>query len=291
MIGRIGFYLIKLFSFFPSRVLYAFSDVLSFVAFFVIRYRYRVITENLSASFPTMNQKEIRKTAIEFYRHFCDYLMESIKTLSGDGSYYQNKIEYANLGFLEQYYAEKKNILFLSGHVFNWELLNTFASKTNYITSAVYKPIKNKFVDQKFRLLRSVYNTKLVTMDQAFRKMIQFKKKGNSVFFMIADQSPHFSQVQYELDFLNQKTPVFIGFDAIARKLDYIVLYFEVIKKGRGRYEVEIKEISKSAEKEKPYAIAHRFFELLENTIRKNPSNWLWSHRRWKYKNGIHYTL
>ena len=291
MIGIIGYYFIKLISLFPSRVLYFFSDVLTLIARFFIRYRFRVVIKNVSASFPEMNQKEIRKTSVEFYHHFSDYLVESIKVLSGNGSYYQNKIEYINLDIMEKYYAKKKNILFLCGHVFNWELLNTFAFKTHYTTSAVYKPIKNEFVDQKFRILRSVYKTELVTIDQTFRKMVQSKKKGNSIFFMVADQSPHYSRIQYELDFLNQKTPVFIGFDNIARKLDLIVLYFEVIKKRRGRYQVEIKEISKSGGKEKPYAITHRFFKLLEKTIRKNPSNWLWSHRRWKYKSGTHYTI
>ena len=291
MIARISFYLIKLISLFPHRVIYFFSDVLSFIACFVIRYRYRVVLKNLSASFPEMSRREIRKIAIEFYSHLCDYFMESIKTLSGDGTYYRDKIDYINLDFMEQYYAEKRNILFVFGHVFNWELSNTFSSKTHYTVVAAYKQIKNKFIDQKFQLLRSAYKTELMLMDRAFRKMSQCKSKGNYVFFMVADQSPHFSKVRYELDFLNQKTPIHIGFDAIARKLDLTVIYFEMIKKGRGRYQVELKEISKSAIKEKPYAIAHRFFELLEKTIRKNPSNWLWSHRRWKYKNGIHYNV
>ncbi|MFB0967073.1 MAG: lipid A biosynthesis acyltransferase, partial [Cloacibacterium sp.] len=35
------------------------------------------------------------------------------------------------------------------------------------------------------------------------------------------------------------------------------------------------------------YEVVKKFHQNLEKTINKNPDNWLWSHRRWKYKDSI----
>ena len=60
-------------------------------------------------------------------------------------------------------------------------------------------------------------------------------------------------------------------------------LYLDVEKTGRGYYHVTIKEIKpKDMEEDTPYT--RRYMEMLEETIRRRPGLWLWSHRRWKYQ-------
>lgn len=58
-------------------------------------------------------------------------------------------------------------------------------------------------------------------------------------------------------------------------------------KVKRGFYQVNYYRIYPDGEKFVQYEVVNKFHKLLENTIRKRPDNWLWSHRRWKYKDAL----
>ncbi len=66
----------------PLRVLYVLSDLLYVLAYHVIRYRRKVVRENLRTSFPEKSEDELRKTEQGFYHFLCDYLVESIKLMT-----------------------------------------------------------------------------------------------------------------------------------------------------------------------------------------------------------------
>ena len=78
--------------------------------------------------------------------------------------------------------------------------------------------------------------------------------------------------------------PVIRTAEGIARKYDIPVLYYEVIKECMGKYRVDIHLVTDHPQAEEPYAITRKYTELLEQTIRRKPEYWIWSHRRWKLK-------
>jgi KDO2-lipid IV(A) lauroyltransferase len=82
---------------------------------------------------------------------------------------------------------------------------------------------------------------------------------------------------------MGRETPVFLGTEKLARKLDAAVVFLKIRKIKRGRYEVEIELICESPEGLPPYEITNRHVRVLEDLIREEPSLWLWSHRRWKH--------
>ena len=63
----------------PFRVLYLISDFLYFLIYKVIRYRVKVVRRNMKASFPEKSEKELLALEKEFYHHFADYIIETIK--------------------------------------------------------------------------------------------------------------------------------------------------------------------------------------------------------------------
>jgi len=103
----------------------------------------------------------------------------------------------------------------------------------------------------------------------------------------VADQTPNINSVNYGLKFLNQKTPAFIGYDKLSTRMDLAFIYCEMKKVKRGFYQVNYYRIYPDGEKFAEHEVVKKFHKLLENTIRKRPDNWLWSHRRWKYKDAI----
>ena len=83
--------------------------------------------------------------------------------------------------------------------------------------------------------------------------------------------------------FLGQRTPFSPGGEEIGDRVNAAYLYLDVEKTGRGHYRFAVKPIIPSSlEGDSPYT--RRYLEMLEETIRRRPGLWLWSHRRWLYQ-------
>jgi KDO2-lipid IV(A) lauroyltransferase len=75
-----------------------------------------------------------------------------------------------------------------------------------------------------------------------------------------------------------------MGVEKLARRFNTAVLYYEIRRVKRGYYEIDTTVITENAAETKENEITDRHVALLEQTIRKSPQYWLWTHRRWKRK-------
>jgi KDO2-lipid IV(A) lauroyltransferase len=98
------------------------------------------------------------------------------------------------------------------------------------------------------------------------------------------DQRPLINQIEYWTTFMNQETPVLLGTEKIAKKLDFAVVFMHIRKTGRGYYEGEFVQITNQPRETAPFEITELHVRELENQIRAQPFTWLWSHKRWKFK-------
>lgn len=99
-----------------------------------------------------------------------------------------------------------------------------------------------------------------------------------------ADQSPNIKQRPIWLEFLNQETGVQYGAEKFAVDHNAPVVYGFIHRLKRGHFEIEYKLITDTP-RELPYGkITEMHTRQLEADIRKEPANWLWTHKRWKRK-------
>jgi KDO2-lipid IV(A) lauroyltransferase len=172
----------------------------------------------------------------------------------------------------------------MAGHQCNWEwLLVSGCSQLPMPIDAVYKKINNKAFEKLMFDTRAKFGGKPIEMQKAFREIVK-RKKIPRCFAMVADQSPMPNDGNLWLSFLNQEAPFFQGADRFAKMLKYPVGFMGMRRIKRGHYEIDIEILS-----EPPYAknskeIIEMYRDRMEEMIRKNPSDWLWSHRRWKHK-------
>ena len=111
-----------------------------------------------------------------------------------------------------------------------------------------------------------------------------FKKEGKRAEIgFLADQSPLPDALNYWTTFLNQNTAVIDSIERIARKLDYAVCYFDVTRESRGVYKIVVKLITDDISSTPQNYVTEQYTRLLEETIKKQPECFLWSHNRWKY--------
>ena len=280
------FKILQLISKSPLRILYIFSDLLYFFMFRVVGYRRQVVWENLKNSFPEKSDTELKQIGKQFYRNFADYIAETLKSFTISKTELLVRMQHLNRDIFQQAKDEKKNIIMLSGHVFNWEWFNALAEIIPQEHSyPVYRKMQSKFWDIKMREIRNSFGNHALEDVDVIRHIFRNPNDGNSTYMFVADQSP--AEIKAGIKFLNQNTPVFIGYDKLATRMDLAFVYCEMKKVKRGYYQVNYHRIYPDGEQFQEYEVVRKYYELLEQTINKRPDNWLWSHRRWKRKDNI----
>ena len=83
---------------------------------------------------------------------------------------------------------------------------------------------------------------------------------------------------------MHQDAPVYEGAQRIASSLDFTLVYFDMRKLSRGHYEIEVVPMAEHPAEYPEHELTVRYIRLLEQTIRRQPELYLWSHNRWKYQ-------
>jgi KDO2-lipid IV(A) lauroyltransferase len=246
------------------------------------------VRENLTKSFPEKSKQEINKIEKQFYGNFSDYLVETIRSFTISAHELKVRVQHINQQVFHDAKSEGKNVILLAGHIFNWEWFNALATVIPQENCyAVYRKVNNSFWEEKIRNIRSSYGNHALEAREVVRHIFRNPNDGNSAYMFVADQTPHFTDITYGLKFLNQKTPAFIGYDKLAVRMNLAFIFCEMKKVKRGFYQVNYHRIYPENEKFSEYEVVKKFHKLLENTINKNPDNYLWSHRKWKYRDSV----
>lgn len=268
----------------PGPLFYLFSDLFSFFTYRVVGYRKKVVRKNLRNAFPQFSSKQLRITERRFYRHLCDMILESAVSHFYSEKQLLKRISYRNPELLDDYYQQGRQMIAVTGHYGNWEYLSSLGLVSRFQLLAAYKPLRNPYFDRMVRRNREQFRAITAPMEQIARKMIQFYRDNvPAVTIFLADQRPMMHQIQYWTRFLGQETPLYLGTEKLAKKLNAVVVFLKVRKIRRGHYEVEIIPISEDPRKTEPFEITEGHVRVLEELIREEPAYWLWSHRRWKH--------
>lgn len=286
---RIGGYLFQgtswLLSRAPHFILYGIADITYIFLFYIIGYRKKIVYQNLKNSFPEKTDQEIKSIRKKFFHHLSDIFIENIALLKMKPERIRKMVEFKNQEIFNNLYQQGKSIVGVTSHYGNWEILITLPLFTPHTTLGVYKPLNNKFFDREFYKMRAKFGEVLVTMKDAYRTVLQFNQKNKlTILGLIADQRPPKRSSNYWTTFLNQETPVFLGPEKIAKKLNAAVIYTHVDKIKRGKYLLNTTLLFEETRNCKTNEITEAHLRLLEKYIQEKPEYWLWSHKRWKHK-------
>ena len=284
VIAYAAFYLVSLL---PYRALYVLADVLHVIVYDVVRYRLKVVRRNIATSFPEKSPAELRSIERGFYRWLCDYFVETIKLMTVSREELLRHVEFRGTELIEDSFDRGQTCAGILGHYGNWELLSatgiTFRRHPEAVVGLIYHPLRNQVFDRLFIKIRQSMGGVCVPKQDILRYLVQFRRQGvMNIFGYIADQSPKYRNIHLWLPFLGHDTPVFTGAERIMRKMGNTVFYIDVERPARGKYVYTFKPMTDKPGELPEYEITRRFFAMLEQTIRRNPSCYLWSHNRWK---------
>ena len=271
----------------PFPILYVHSDVVRFFLQYIFRYRRSVILENLKNSFPEKNKKEIRKIMCSYYRNLADITLETIKLRSISPVHLKQRVNFNKIEILNHAFQHHDNVIIALAHRGCWEWIGQALGLVSPLTGyGITKPLSNKYFNDYMEFVRNRFNEgSTIPFRQTYRTLVHHKQEGHVAFYLIAaDQTPHLDEINYWSNFLNQDTPFYLGIEKMAVSLDLPVVFLDIHRVGRGRYSVDFQIITYDPKKTTTLEIMEKYIRLLEDAIRSDPSNWLWSHKRWKYK-------
>lgn len=278
----------KLINILPFRIKYILSDALSPVLNHLVKYRKKVIKENLLNSFPEKNEVQIKLIIKGFYKHLSDLIFEILKLDNLTEAELFRRVTVSGEEVLISLAEKNKGVVMVMSHTGNWEWASQrvcFSGRCFEYVGVIAKEVSDPYFDQYFTDIRMKLQkgySEIIPFTQTARYLAAIRHK-TSMLITIADQTPHRDQIQYRTHFLNQDSGVFLGPERIAKSLNYAVVFCHVSKTGRGFYHIEYELVTDTPKEDQPYVITNRHVKMLEVDIRKQPEIWLWSHRRWKY--------
>ena len=293
--------LMRLFSLMPLKWHHKFSAFFSWVMKDIMHYREDVVTTNIARSFPEMKYNELKEVKKKFYRHFGDIITEAIWFSGKTGRkgceklHRQHVLEFKNVPEFNRMYLDCSSMLVLNSHMGNWELSGgieeynysseTFAVKPEDFVVA-YKKLSSSFFDKIMAVVRcgpledtafDGYTESSMMLRHAF-----IHRDERKFYVFNIDQYPYWKAAGCDIGgFMNQPTKAMTGAAALAVKFGMAVVYLRW-EKREGGYDVTFVPITENASEMTPLQIMRTYYDLIEEDLRRQPWNYLWSHKRWK---------
>jgi|TARA_R110002072_G_scaffold192257_1_gene349185 KDO2-lipid IV(A) lauroyltransferase len=272
----------------PFWALYGISDVLYGLIYYIIGYRKKVVMANLRLVFPEKSTAELKTISKKFYTHLCDMVVEAIKSLSISEAEMKKRFTVANVEIIHELEKENRNIMMFMGHYASWEwsvILQRFINHKGY---AVYKKIENPYFDRLVKKIRARYDSELINTKETVHKMGAALSRGELIINgFIADQTAKHWKAKHFQEFMGVKVPVLTGGEMLAKKFDMAVIYLDIRKVKRGHYAANVRLITKHPNDFPDYEITDKFLALVEEQIHAEPAYYLWTHKRWKYRDKV----
>ena len=240
-----------------------------------------MVRSNLRLVFPEKSINEIHRIERDFYKHFADITIESIKAFGMSESQMKSRYDYENIELIESIQEKKKNIILICGHYSNFEWLLSIGYNVKGNGYGIYTPMTNKYFNKLFEKIRGKHKAYLVSRYKVKDFMSNLNPEKYYLFGFAADQSPRKVGKSYINYFLGHKVPIFTGAERFSKDYDLSVVFADITRTKRGHYKTKFIEIIDK--KDTNYSITDQFLKLLENQIYRDPSQYFWSHNRFKH--------
>ena len=258
------------------------SDFGSFIGkFFGPLFRSKkIITKNLKLAYPKISNNEIDIITNNMWKNYgrilSDYVfIKDFRKLNLD-----NYIKLENEEIIKKIKSFDKPVVFISGHFNNFELLAMKIEMLGINLSAIYRPLNNFFLNKIMMNIRTKYicKSQIPKGLSGLKKSLNFFKNGSSLALMIDQRVSEGESV----NFFNHKALTTTIPAQFVKKFKCLIVPVYIERVDRYYFKLKIDKPLKFDEKLSVNQITQELNNWLEKKINHNPSQWIWTHNRWK---------
>jgi len=244
-----------------------------------------IIKKNIKIGLGNINQDKEKQIINGMWsnigRTFAEYMF--LKDFKFNKTNFKH-ISISGLNYLDEIKKSNKPVIFYSGHFANFELMAMELEKYGVKTAAIYRPLNNFFLNPVMEYLRIKYicSNQIPKGRSGLREVVNKIQNNYSVALMVDQRVGEGPRV----NFFNHPAQTTTIPAQLALKYDCKLVPISLKRKEDIKFEMSIHEpynIKKTEDAEKDTQnITLKINQIIEKMVVENPTQWLWSHNRWK---------
>ena len=235
---------------------------------------------NLSTAFPKLETKQKENILKEMWFNYGKILAEYIYINDFRNSKLSNTIMVENQNELEKIKNLSEPVIFVSGHFNNFELMAMHLEKSGINLAALYRPLNNPFLNPIMEKIRKRYICKKQVKKgiSGTKELLKYFKNGSSVALMIDQRVSE----GIKCNFFDKQAFTTTIPAQFAKKYNTKIVPIYIERTKNDNFKIKIHKSLEFSQNETLEKITLELNKILESMIRKNPSQWIWTHNRWK---------
>ena len=240
----------------------------------------KLIHTNIKKAFPKNNSVEIKKLTKLMWNNYGRVFAEYMFIKDFRFEKIDSKIEIIGQEILDEIKKSNKPVVFISGHFSNFELMAMQIEKAGIKLSAIYRPLNNIFLNRIMEKIRKKYICKnqIKKGIAGTRELIKFQRNNYSIALMIDQRVSEGEKV----NFFNQEAYTTTIPAQLAKKFNMPIVPIFIERVNATNFKIKISKPINFLKSDSIKDITSKLNVIIEEMILKNPTQWIWSHNRWK---------
>jgi Kdo2-lipid IVA lauroyltransferase/acyltransferase len=245
-----------------------------------------VVERQVAAAFPGLGEQDVLRIARESYGHLGRTSVEAalLPTMKPEGVL--DLFEPADTwNVVEQAASLGKGIIFVTGHLGNWELIGAYIAARGIPLEAVARRMENPIFDAFLTRTRERLGMRIMPDSEAVRRTPRALREGHGVGFLVDQGVLGLASTYVPFFGRPAKTPR--GPAVFALRLGAPVVFTVALRQPNGRYQPSFERVEAPVTGDRDTdvdAIVAEYTKVLERWVRRAPEQYFWHHRRWKWQ-------
>ena len=239
-----------------------------------------LISSNIKKAMPNVGSKDLKKISRLMWNNYGRIFAEYVFIKSFRSGKLNTRISVQGQDILDKIKKNNQQVVFISGHFSNFELMAMHLEKTGIKLSAIYRPLNNIFLNIIMENIRKKYICKnqIKKGIGGIKKIIQLKKQNYSTALMIDQRVSE----GIKSNFFNSPALTTTIPAQLVKKFKIPVVPIFIERVNNLNFKITIRKPVNFTNTDSIQKITDDLNKILETMILHKPEQWIWSHNRWK---------
>ena len=240
----------------------------------------KIIFSNLKRAFPNSDDDKLNDISKAMWNNYGRVFAEYLFIKKFRNKKLEKNITVEGKEILMNIKKDNKQVIFISGHFSNFELMAMQIEMVGIKLAAIYRPLNNIFLNSIMEKIRKKYicQNQIKKGLGGLKQLIKLTKNGYSTALMIDQRVTE----GIKSNFFNQKAFTTSIPAQLIKRFDIEVVPVSIKRYENTKFKIKINKPINFSKESSIQNITDKLNIVLEEMIINNPEQWIWTHNRWK---------